>query len=24
VRRMIETMYGIEPGGQLVTLTGQD
>jgi penicillin-binding protein 2 len=24
VRRMIETMYGIEPGGQIVTQTGQD
>lgn len=24
VRRMIETMYGIEPGGQIITQTGQD
>ncbi|MET0801384.1 MAG: penicillin-binding transpeptidase domain-containing protein [Actinomycetota bacterium] len=24
VRRMIETMYGIEPGGQLVTQVGED
>lgn len=24
VRRMIEAMYGIEPGGQIVTQTGQD
>ena len=24
VRRMIETMYGIEPGGQVISQTGQD
>ncbi|MBA3764134.1 MAG: hypothetical protein H0X05_01330 [Actinobacteria bacterium] len=24
VRRMIETMYGIEPGGQIISQTGQD
>jgi penicillin-binding protein 2 len=24
VRRMIETMYGIEPGGQTISQTGQD
>jgi penicillin-binding protein 2 len=24
VRRMIETMYGIEPGGQIIAQTGQD
>jgi hypothetical protein len=24
VRRMIETMYGIDPGGQIITPSGQD
>ena len=24
VRRMIEEMYGIEPGGQIITPSGQD